>query len=48
MMNYDDTTQGIKNTKGKWTKDSILLFPKKSDYGIIKNYIGIILTTVDA
>ena len=36
------------NTIEKWTKDSILPFPKKSDLGIAKNYQGIIITSITA
>ena len=36
------------NTIKKWTKDCILLFPKKSDLRITKNYRDITLTVIAA
>ena len=41
---YDSELQSLKNTVEKWTKDCTLLFLKKSDLEIIKNYGGIALT----
>ena len=34
-----------KNTIDRWTKGCILVFPKKGDLGIAKNYRGITLTS---
>ena len=36
------------NTIDRWTKDCILPFPKKGDFGIAKNYRGITLTSIAA
>ena len=36
------------NAIDRWTKVSILPFPKKGDRGIAKNYRGIILTSIAA
>ena len=36
------------NTIDRWKRDSILLFPKKGDLGIAKNYRGITLTFIAA
>ena len=37
-----------KNTLDRWTKGSILPFPKKGDLGIAKNFRGITLTSITA
>ena len=36
------------NTIDRWTKGCILLFPKKGDLGLVKNYRGITLTSIVA
>ena len=36
------------NTIDRWTKGCILFVPKKDDLGLVKNYRGIILTSIEA
>ena len=36
----------IQNTIDGWTKGCVLLFPKKGGFGIVKNYLGITLTSI--
>ena len=47
LYNYGNTVYK-QNTTEKWMKGCILLFPKKGNLGIIKNYKGITLTAIAA
>ena len=50
LTTYWSDTNAIynQNTIDRWTKECILLFPKKSDLGIAKNYQDMNLTSIVA
>ena len=45
---FDTATLYITRTQKRWTKGCILLFPRRSDLRIVKNYGGITLTSIAA
>ena len=44
----DEISPEVWKTIDRWTKGCILHFPKKGDFGIVKNYRGITLTFIAA